>query len=45
MTGQPSKGPAEALLMAIAGRPAALPELSGPGTATLTERITSSTVD
>jgi uncharacterized protein (TIGR03083 family) len=35
------EGPGEALLMAMAGRPAALPELSGPGTPTLAERITS----
>ena len=28
------EGPGEALLMAMAGRPAALPELSGPGTPT-----------
>ena len=37
------QGPGEALLMAMAGRPAALPELSGPGTPTLAERITSGT--
>ena len=35
------EGPGEALLMAMAGCPAALPELSGPGTPTLAERITS----
>ena len=35
------EGPGEALLIAMAGRPAALPELSGPGTPTLAERITS----
>ncbi len=34
------EGPGEALLMAMAGRPAALPELSGPGKATLADRIT-----
>ena len=34
------EGPGEALLMAMAGRPAALRELSGPGTPTLAERIT-----
>ena len=33
------EGPAEPLLMAVAGRPAALPELSGPGAQTLAERI------
>ncbi len=33
------EGPGEALLMAMAGRPAALPELSGPGHATLAARI------
>jgi hypothetical protein len=33
------EGPGEALLMAMAGRPAALPELSGPGLATLAARI------
>jgi uncharacterized protein (TIGR03083 family) len=33
------EGPGEALLMAMAGRPAALPELSGPGTQTLADRI------
>ena len=32
-------GPGEALLMAMAGRPAALADLSGPGKATLTERL------
>jgi hypothetical protein len=30
--------------MAMAGRPAPLPELSGPGTPTLAERITSATI-
>ncbi len=35
------EGPGEAMLMAIAGRPAALPELSGPGKPTLADRITS----
>jgi uncharacterized protein (TIGR03083 family) len=34
------QGPGEALLMALSGRPVALPELSGPGTPTLAERIT-----
>lgn len=33
------RGPAEPLLMAIAGRPAALSELSGPGQAKLARRI------
>ncbi len=33
------EGPGEALLMAMAGRPAALPQLSGPGLATLAARI------
>ena len=33
------EGPGEALLMAMAGRPAALPELFGPGLATLAARI------
>jgi uncharacterized protein (TIGR03083 family) len=33
------EGPGEALLMAMAGRPAALPELSGPGKPTLADRI------
>ncbi|MCV6984793.1 maleylpyruvate isomerase family mycothiol-dependent enzyme [Mycobacterium shinjukuense] len=32
-------GPGEALLMAMAGRPAALADLSGPGTATLAQRL------
>jgi uncharacterized protein (TIGR03083 family) len=32
-------GPGEALLMAMAGRPVALAELSGPGLDTLTQRI------
>jgi len=35
------EGPAEALLMALAGRPAALPELSGPGVQTLAMRMVS----
>jgi uncharacterized protein (TIGR03083 family) len=34
------EGPGEALLMAIAGRACALPELSGPGLPTLTSRLT-----
>ncbi|MCD2195166.1 maleylpyruvate isomerase family mycothiol-dependent enzyme [Actinomycetospora endophytica] len=33
------EGPAEPLLMAIAGRPHALDELTGPGTATLAARL------
>ena len=33
------EGPGEALLMAIAGRPAALPELWGPGVQTLARRM------
>lgn len=33
------EGPAEALLMAIAGRPVALAELSGPGQTTLAQRM------
>jgi hypothetical protein len=33
------EGPGEAPLMALAGRPAALPELSGPGVPTLAERV------
>ena len=37
--GSAVEGPAESLLMAMAGRPAALPELSGPGLSTLAERI------
>jgi uncharacterized protein (TIGR03083 family) len=37
-TGPVVEGPAEALLMAIAGRPAALLELSGPGVQALTAR-------
>jgi uncharacterized protein (TIGR03083 family) len=32
-------GPGEALLLAMAGRPAALADLDGPGRATLTERL------
>ena len=32
-------GPGEALLMALAGRPAALDELAGPGLATLRDRL------
>jgi uncharacterized protein (TIGR03083 family) len=38
-SGPAVEGPAEALLMAIAGRPAALPELSGPGVQTLAKRM------
>ena len=37
--GPPAEGPAEAILMTIAGRPAAISELSGPGQATLAARI------
>ena len=37
--GPPVEGSGEALLMALAGRPAALPELSGRGVQTLAERI------
>ena len=33
------RGPGEALLMAMAGRAEALPELTGPGVATLTARV------
>lgn len=33
------RGPGEALLLAIAGRPAALSDLDGPGLATLTQRL------
>jgi uncharacterized protein (TIGR03083 family) len=35
------RGPAEAILMAISGRPAALPELTGPAQPILTGRINS----
>jgi uncharacterized protein (TIGR03083 family) len=35
------EGPGEAMLMAMAGRPAALREVSGPGKPTLADRITS----
>ncbi|WP_290582427.1 maleylpyruvate isomerase family mycothiol-dependent enzyme [Aeromicrobium sp.] len=38
-TGDEVAGPAESLLMAIAGRPVALDELSGPGLATLADRV------
>lgn len=38
-TGPEVRGPGEALLMALAGRADALPELSGPGCATLAERM------
>ena len=38
-TGQEVTGPGEALLMAIAGRPDALDELSGAGLTTLTQRV------
>ena len=36
------EGPAEAVLMAIAGRPQALDDLDGPGLMTLRQRVTSS---
>lgn len=42
-TGPLVKGPAEALLIALAGRPQGLADLTGPGLATLTERLTGST--
>lgn len=42
-TGPEVSGPGEALLLALAGRPQALSELSGPGLATLTDRVTSAT--
>ncbi len=35
-------GTGDALLMAIAGRPAALADLTGPGVATLAERVNTS---
>ena len=38
-SGPEVRGPAEALLMAIAGRPSALDELDGPGIAMLRDRI------
>ncbi len=38
-SGPEARGPAESLLMVIAGRRGVVPELSGPGTAKLTERI------
>lgn len=37
--GSEVRGPGEALLMAVAGRPQALSELSGPGLATLRQRV------
>lgn len=37
--GPPAKGPAEAILMTIAGRPGVISELSGPGQARLAARI------
>ncbi len=37
--GLPAEGPAEAILMTIAGRPAAIGELSGPGQARLAARV------
>ncbi|MCP3805110.1 maleylpyruvate isomerase family mycothiol-dependent enzyme [Allokutzneria sp. A3M-2-11 16] len=39
-SGPEVRGPGEALLMAIAGRCAALPELTGPGVPLLTSRLT-----
>ena len=39
-SGDEVRGAGEALLMALAGRPAALDDLTGPGVATLRERIT-----
>lgn len=39
--GDDVSGPAEALLLAMAGRPVALADLSGPGAETLKQRITS----
>lgn len=38
-TGLEVEGPGEALLIALAGRPQGLAELSGPGLATLAERV------
>jgi len=38
-TGPSVEGPAEAVLMAIAGRPVVLPELSGPGAQILADRM------
>jgi uncharacterized protein (TIGR03083 family) len=38
-TGAEVTGPAEALIMAMAGRPAALDDLTGPGVATLRSRL------
>ncbi len=38
-TGDEVAGPAESLLMAVAGRPVALEELSGPGLAALADRV------
>lgn len=38
-SGPEARGPAEALLMVIGGRRGIVPELSGPGTAKLAERI------
>lgn len=38
-SGPEVRGPGEALLLALAGRPAALPELSGPGLAVLAARV------
>jgi hypothetical protein len=40
-TGAEVRGPSEAVAMAVAGRAAALSELSGPGTAVLAQRLTS----
>lgn len=38
-SGPEVRGPGEALLLALAGRPAALPELEGPGLAVLADRV------
>lgn len=43
-TGPEVAGPAEAILMAIAGRPAAIPDLHGPGLDILAGRITAGRV-
>lgn len=40
-SGPAVEGPAISLLLATSGRPVALPELSGPGVATLSERMSS----
>ena len=38
-TGKAVEGPAEALLLAIAGRPIVISELAGPGQSTLAARL------